>query len=133
MECVMFLRASVLGLVLAVCAIAGLHWPLRNEVLNRLALFLAFTACVYPGALLAQRAAPWATLAEIAIGLGVLACAWLGVTHDPLWIVVGYLVHGIWDWGHHAKRIPTRIKSWFPPACAAFDIAVAGYSAWIIL
>ena len=129
MECVMFLRASVLGLVLAVCAIAGLHWPLRNEVLNGLALFLAFTACVYPGALLAQRAAPWATLAEIAIGLGVLACAWLGVTHDPLWIVVGYLVHGIWDWGHHAKRIPTRIKSWVPSACAAFDIAVAGYSA----
>ena len=129
----MFLRASVLGLVLAVCAIAGLHWPLRNEVLNGLALFLAFTACVYPGALLAQRTAPWTTLAEIAVGLGVLACAWLGVTHDPLWIVVGYLVHGIWDWGHHAKRIPTRIKSWFPPACAAFDIAVAGYSAWIIL
>ena len=129
----MFVRASVLGVILALSAIIGLHWPLRDEALNGLALFLAFTACVYPGAVLAQNAKRWVSLSEIAIGIAVLACAWLGVTRQPLWIVVGYLVHGVWDWGHHSKHVPTRTKAWFPPTCAAFDFAIAGYTAWLVL
>ncbi len=43
----MWLRAAALGAVIALVAIAGLHWPLEREALNGLALFLAFTACVY--------------------------------------------------------------------------------------
>jgi len=129
----MFLRASVLGVILGACAIAGLHWPLESEALNGLALFLAFTACVYPGAVLAQRPKRWVSLSEIGVGLIIFACAWLGVAENPLWITVGYLTHGLWDWGHHAKHIPTKTRDWFPPTCATFDIVVGGYAAWLTL
>lgn len=124
-------RGAALGAILAVVAITGLHWPLRSEALNGLALFLALTACVYPGALLAQSTASATAASELAVGIAVFAAAWLGVAHDPLWLAAGYLAHGIWDWGHHAGRIPTRTARWFPPACGVFDVTVAAYAAWL--
>jgi hypothetical protein len=127
----MLIRAAALGAILAVCAIAGLHWPLESEALNGLALFLALTACVYPGALLAQKARPWVAVAETGVGATVFVCAWIGVAHDPLWIAIGYLVHGVWDWTHHVNRVPMRVAAWFPPLCAAFDVVVAAYAAWL--
>ena len=127
----MVIRAAALGAVLAVFAIFGLHWPLESETLNGLALFLAFTACVYPGALLAQHVGHGVAAAEIGVAAAVFATAWLGVAHHPLWLAAGYLAHGVWDWGHHIERIPTRTAKWFPPACAAFDVVVAFYAAWL--
>jgi hypothetical protein len=126
-------RAAGLGVLLAVFAIVGLHWPLESEALNGLALFLAFTGCVYPGALLAQQARPWVAGSELGVGVGLFACAWLGVAHHPLWIAGGYLGHGAWDWMHHSGSVPTRVASWFPPVCAAFDFVVALYAAWLVL
>ena len=127
----MFVRATTLGVLLAVCAIVGLHWPLESEALNGLALFLAFTGCVYPGALLAQPSRRWVAVSEIGVGAAIFLCAWMGVAQHPLWIAIGYLAHGLWDWGHHTDHIPTRTANWFPPACAAFDVVVAGYGAWL--
>lgn len=127
----MLVRGSALGFVLALAAMFGLHWPLQSEALNGLALFLALTAFVYPGALLAQRAGRAVAAAEIAVGAVVFVTAWLGVAQHPLWLAAGYLAHGIWDWGHHIGRIPTRTAGWFPPACAVFDIVIAGYAAWL--
>lgn len=124
-------RAAALGAVLAVFALAGVHWPLESEALNGLALFLAFTACVYPGALLAQPSLRWVAASELGVAAAVFLSAWLGVAHHPLWLAAGYLGHGLWDWLHHADRIPTRTAGWFPPACAAFDIVIAGYAGWL--
>ncbi len=126
----MLARGAALGAILAVVAMFGLRWPLESEALNGLALFLAFTACVYPGALLAQHAKRGVAASETAVAAAVFATAWLGVAHHPLWLAAGYLAHGIWDWGHHVDRIPTRTAKWFPPACAAFDVVVAFYAAW---
>lgn len=127
----MLVRGAALGFVLAAVAMFGLHWPLESEALNGLALFLAFTGCVYPGALLAQPAGRGVAASEISVAAAVFFCAWMGLAWHPLWIALGYLGHGIWDWGHHAERIPTRTAKWFPPACAVFDIVIAGYAAWI--
>lgn len=124
-------RAALLGAVLAAAAIAGLHWPLEGEALNGLALFLALTACVYPGALLAQSTGRAVAAAELLVGAAVFAAAWLGVAHHPLWLAAGYLGHGLWDWGHHAGRVATRTAGWFPPACGVFDIVIAAYAAWL--
>ena len=126
-------RAATLGALLAVFAIVGLHWPLENEALTGLALFLAFTACVYPGALLAQHSRPWVTVSEMGVGAAIFLCAWLGVAQHPLWIAVGYVGHGIWDWLHHTDHIPLRTAFWFPPTCAAFDFVVALYAVWLSL
>lgn len=124
-------RAAALGAILAVCAIAGLHWPLESEALNGLALFLAFTGCVYPGALLAQDSRPLVIVSEVCVGAAVLICAWLGVAQHPIWIAIGYFAHGLWDWLHHTEHVPTRTAPWFPPACGAFDFAVAVYAVWL--
>ena len=129
----MLIRALALGVVLAVFAIFGLHWPLAEEALNGLALFLALTACVYPGALLAQTVRRPVAVAEIGVGAAVFVCAWIGVAYDPLWIAVGYFLHGLWDWAHHTKHVPTRIAGWFPPACAVFDAVVGAYAAWLAI
>jgi hypothetical protein len=90
-----------------------------------MALFLALTACVYPGALLAQSQRPATALAELAVAGAVYACALLGMTTTAAWLTVGYVLHGVWDWLHEARVVPTRVAGWFPPLCAAFDIAVA--------
>ena len=127
----MFSRAAALGALLAACAIVGLHWPLKNQALNGLALFLAFTGCVYPGALLAQHQRRWIAVSEIGVGVGLFICAWMGVALHPLWIAAGYFGHGVWDWMHHTGGIPTRVASWFPPACATFDLLVALYAVWL--
>ncbi len=124
-------RGAALGAILAGVAIFGIHWPLESEALNGLALFLALTACTYPGALLAQSTGRAVAAAELALAAAVFATAWLGIAHDPLWLAAGYLAHGIWDWGHHIGRIPTRTAGWFPPACAVFDLIVAVYAAWL--
>lgn len=127
----MWLRAAVLGAVMGVVVIAGLHWPLENEALNGLALFLAFTACVYPGALLAQRASRRTAASEIGFGGATFICAWMGVAYHPLLIAIGYSGHGVWDWLHHTDHVATRTVRWFPPACATFDIVVAAYVVWL--
>ena len=126
-------RAAALGAVLAVSAILGLHWPLESEALNGLALFLAFTGCVYPGALLAQRSTRRVAVSEIGVAAAVFLSAWLGVAQHPLWLALGYLGHGLWDWAHYVDRVPTRTATWFPPACAAFDVVVASYAAWLAI
>jgi len=127
----MLARGAALGAILSVVAMFGLHWPLQSEALNGLALFLALTACIYPGALLAQPARRTLVAAELAVCIAVFAAAWLGIAHHPLWLAAGYLAHGVWDWGHHAGHIATRTARWFPPACGVFDVAVAAYAAWL--
>jgi len=129
----MLTRAAALGALLAVVAMAGLHWPFHNEALNGLALFLAFTGCVYPGALLAQRSKQWVATSELGVGIAILASAWMGVAIHPLWLAAGYFGHGVWDWFHHAGGIPTKVAGWFPPACAAFDFLIALYAAWLVI
>jgi len=129
----MLARGAAFGAILVGAAIVGLHWPLESEALNGLALFLALTACVYPGALLAQPARRTVATSELAVGTAVFASAWLGIAHDPLWLAVGYFGHGVWDWAHHVGRIPTRTAGWFPPACGVFDIVIAAYAAWLAL
>lgn len=121
-------RGALLGLCLAVAAVVGLHWPLESQAEVGLALFLALTACVYPGALLAQVTARNVAVGELTVGIVVFACAWLGLLYGAVWLAVGYAVHGVWDWLHHGKVVPVRTREWFPPACAVFDAVIAAYA-----
>lgn len=123
----MWLRASALGAIMALLAIIALHWPLENEALTGLALFLALTACVYPGALLAQEANSRTVLCEVCFSMAIFACAWVGLAIYPLLIAFGYAGHGLWDWLHHTEHVATKTSRWFPPACAAFDFIIAAY------
>lgn len=120
-------RAAALGVVLALAAALGLHWPLRSSALNGLALFLALTACVYLGALLAQRTGWKTRIGEVSVGALVFLSAFLGLAVSPIWMAAGYGLHGAWDWLHVGGRVGARTAAWFPPLCAGFDFAIAGY------
>jgi hypothetical protein len=124
----MKLRAALLGLTAALVGIVGVHLPFPAYSRLVLALFLALTACVYPGALLAQTAKPTTALAELAVAGVVYGCALLGMTHSAVWLAVGYGLHGLWDWLHDVRVVPTTVAGWFPPLCATFDFAVAVFA-----
>lgn len=121
------LKAAAAGAALAVAAAAVLHQPWIAGGRLLLGLFLALTACVYLGALLAQQQGPGTTLGELAVALAVFVCAYLGVAGAAVWLAAGYALHGVWDWFHDIEAVPTRVSRWFPPACAAFDFVVAGF------
>ena len=116
-----------MGFGLAVIAAVLVHGPLASQGRVWLGLFLALTACVYLGALLAQKQTTGVAGSELAAGALVFVCSYLGVTSSVLWLAVGYAVHGAWDWAHHTAYVPTKVARWFPPACAVFDLAMAGF------
>ena len=119
------IRGAIAGAALALLAISAVHYPLARVSVPLLSLFLALTACVYLGALLAQTQRPAVVAAESAVALVVFVCAALGTLASAGWLAAGYAVHGLWDWAHDAGSIATRAAPWFPPACAVFDILIA--------
>lgn len=121
------MRGALAGLLLAVVAVALVHGPLESRGQAVLALFLALTACVYLGALLAQNQTMAVAGAELAMGVLVFVCSLQGVGSSPLWLAVGYALHGAWDWAHHVGIVSTRVARWFPPACAVFDLMIAAF------
>jgi hypothetical protein len=94
------------------------------------AFYLAFVA--YFGIATAWRLEAAAVLAFAAIGL-------LGA-RLPLALIVGYLVHGLWDLLHELQAHGaysafepgqlTAIPLAYGVFCAAFDLGVAAYACW---
>lgn len=124
------LRPVLLGGTAAAVAIASVHGPLAETGHLSLALFLALTACTYPGALLAQKPATATAASELVVAAAVLVLAYMGATGSVVWLGAGYALHGLWDWLHDLRLLRTKVAAWFPPACAAFDLLVAG---WVLI
>jgi uncharacterized protein DUF6010 len=55
----------------------------------------------------------------------VFGLAVVGLRASTTALAAGYALHGVWDLLHHPRAVPTRVASWFPPTCAAFDFVVA--------
>jgi Family of unknown function (DUF6010) len=121
------MKAFVVGLVLGLLFILLVHTIPPQPARQIIALVLAFTACTYAGALLAQEATPPPpfALAELLVAAIVLALAVVGLRASTTSLAAGYALHGVWDLLHHPRAVPTRVARWFPPACAAFDFVVA--------
>ena len=121
------LRGAGAGAALAIVAVLGIHFPLARFGIPLLSLFLALTACVYLGALLAQSQRTPVVISELVVGLIVFVSAALGLLVSPVWLVFGYTSHGLWDWAHDIGAISTGVSAWFPPACAVFDFLIAAF------
>ncbi len=121
------MKAFVIGLVVGLLFVLLVHTIPPQPARQIIALVLAFTACSYVGALLAQEVAPPFGLAELAIAGLVLALAVVGLRASTTSLAAGYALHGVWDLLHNPspRAVPTRVVRWFPPACAAFDFVVA--------
>jgi hypothetical protein len=117
-------KTIVAGILLAVLVIRIFYLFASPISYQLFALFFAYTACVYPGAALSDSRITWISI-ESAMSCLFFAIAVLGLTHSPIWLVLGFGLHGIWDMLHHSRIIKTRVVKWFPPLCAVFDFIVA--------
>src|SRR5688572_22268190 len=105
---------------LAIGGLAGaLVWRVAGQLeaqvgLYLLALFLAATGAVYPGAALADRAGRTGAI-EAIVFLLMFAAAAAGLIASPRWLAAGYAAHGIWDVFHHPHRAGAKVAEWFPP------------------
>ncbi|MCB0333014.1 MAG: hypothetical protein KDD55_05910 [Bdellovibrionales bacterium] len=108
------------------------HFLFLSEAPIVFSCFLALTACVYGGAALTPSGATYGRVELPVVGV-VFFTAILGIIVGPVWLAVGYVIHGAWDILHHNKCVGTPIVSWFPPVCAVFDFIVAGtiYFWWV--
>jgi hypothetical protein len=115
------LAGAVLGLATDAVVLA-----LPRQLARRLSgAGLAATGGVYLGFGLAdgRRSALLVQAGEL---LGFTALAALGIQRDsPGLLGVGWLSHPIWDALHYGGRGPTRVRSWFPPFCISYDVALA--------
>jgi hypothetical protein len=119
------MKAFVIGVVLGLAFLLLVHSVPPQPARQMIALFLAFTACVYAGALLAQEMPARFALAELLVACVVFALAVVGLRASTTALAAGYALHGVWDLLHHPRAVTTRVASWFPPLCAAFDFVVA--------
>jgi hypothetical protein len=76
---------------------------------------------------------PQALVFESLIG-AVFAAAAVWGFRSSLWLVVGALAaHGVFDLGHGRVISNPGVPSWWPAFCLAYDIAAAGYLAWVLM
>ncbi|WP_284641165.1 DUF6010 family protein [Paenibacillus silviterrae] len=114
------------GILLALLTIRCFYWFYSPIAYEMFALFLGYTACVYLGAALADSRIQWISV-EFGMSLLFFTIAAMGLLVSPMWIGIGFALHGIWDMLHHPKVIKTKVIHWFPPLCAIFDVTVAAY------
>jgi hypothetical protein len=119
------MKSALVGIVLGLAFVLLVHSVPPQPARQLIALFLALTACVYCGALLAQSVPSHFAALELVVAGAVFACAVVGLRASTSYLAAGYVLHGVWDLLHHPKAVPTRVALWFPPLCAAFDFVVA--------
>ena len=73
-----------------------------------------------------------ALVVECVVMAGFLLISILGFK-GGLWLVVGGLcAHGLFDWFHGAVISNPGVPVWWPMFCLTYDLAAAGYLAWLL-
>lgn len=119
-------KIIITAIALAAAFILSAHYFAGHYQLELFALFLALTACVYGGAALTPAGAAFGKI-EFPFVVMVFIAAILGLVLSPIWIAIGYFMHGGWDLLHHRQKITTPVVRWFPPLCAIFDVVIGGF------
>ncbi len=133
----------VFGFVSIGVAVSWLAWraisldvtsPNRLVVELRLAqvtaLLLVLTAGVYVGTAVIDGSSPGAGL-DIALAMGFFIIAALATTWEPsralTTLASAWCAHGMVDLGHVSGVLPaTLLPTWYPTACAIYDVCIAG-------
>lgn len=119
-------RASIFGIFLAAAAILIATLFPKQKALDLFALLLVLIAAVYLGfALLDGRRRELSI--EIVSMTFIFFLSALGLWVTPIFLVIGYVAHGLWDILHHPKGIQTKVVRWWPPFCVMIDWIVAGF------
>lgn len=118
--------ALVAGVALGAFTVAVASLLPSGAALGLLAVILGLAVGAYLGSFAARDGRAGGAV-ELAVGLGFVVLAVLGLWLDPLFLAAGWLLHAAWDGLHHAGKVPSRIGAWVPPFCAAYDLIVAAY------
>jgi hypothetical protein len=126
------LTALALGIVGAAILCAVAEALSRAHALDLMAVLLAVAGTIYIGSGLADgRLAP--ILVETGIGAVYIAISLAGLWISPLWLVIGWAAHGVWDLAHHGmqeRAYSAQVRVFvYPLACLSFDLVIAGYVA----
>jgi hypothetical protein len=89
------------------------------------ALLLAAIGAIYVGFAIADGGRS-ALVLEVGGAVVFLFIAALSLWVSPTLLVLGYVLHGFWDYAHHRRLITTTIRRWYPPFCAIYDWVLAG-------
>jgi hypothetical protein len=68
--------------------------------------------------------------------VGVLLFAlfiWMAYLHSFWFLVMGWLLHVLWDVGFRPVEVAPYVPSWYAWACVGFDVVIAGYTAVLLL
>jgi hypothetical protein len=117
-------KSIIAGVLLAMLVIRLFYTYSMPVSYQLFALFLAYTACVYLGAALSDSRPVWISI-EFFMSLLFFQLAFCGLLYTPIWLALGFVLHGIWDMLHHPRIIKTSVVKWFPPLCAVFDFIFA--------
>lgn len=114
----------LLGAGLAVSTIfLALRMP-RQRAFQALAVILGYTASLYVGAALAQPRTDL-LLEEIAVSAVVGGLAVYGLWRNPKLLMLGFLVHGTWDFFHHVRHLGAPAGTVLPLMCILYDAMMA--------
>lgn len=97
-----------------------------GKALDAIGMTLAVIAAIYIGFAIADGRKNILLLECLIAGL-FLGLALFGMWGTPVWLVVGFFAHGLWDVLHHPVAIQTKVRKWYPPVCALYDWIIGVY------
>jgi hypothetical protein len=120
-----FLRGLIAGVV-GGAVTAWIAWSsLIPDALAFHSVALTLIASIYMGFAFMDGRVPIVIL-ELSVAAGFVVLALLGLWVAPAFLAVGLILHGFWDLAHQPRLVKTKIPSWYPPFCAAYDFVFAG-------
>lgn len=121
----MALRALVVGVVSGAVT-AWLAWsPLIPDPLAFHSVALAVIGAIYMGFAFGDGRIS-IMIIELTAATAFVVLALFALWVAPVFLAVGLVLHGLWDIAHRPRGITTRMPSWYPPFCAAYDFVFAG-------
>ncbi len=118
-----WIKETGLGLGLAVPTMLVLAILPQDWAWQAIAVLLAVIAAIYIGFAINDGRRN-ILIIEISIATVFLGLVFGGLWLSPIFLIVGYFAHGLWDLAHHPKGVQTTIQSWYPPACLIYDWAL---------
>ena len=122
------IKSGLLGVALAgvtVALISGLP-DLSSRIV--LALILAAASGSYHWYALIRKEGAFITIELIFLGLFSFLAV-LGCFMSPIYLALGFFLHGFWDLVHHPRYLRSPGPAWYQPMCLAFDWVVAVFIA----
>ena len=121
----MWIRALIVGIAGGAVTSLVAASPIIPDPLAFCSVFLAVIGAIYIGFAFSDGRVSIGIL-EFLVANVFLVLALLGLWQAPVFVAVGLVLHGLWDLAHRPHGITTKLPSWYPPFCAAYDFVFAG-------